>query len=274
MSFSANGNQFEVSIDSIGPERNSLYPTLTIYFKFDNKSAIELIITNPVFQFRLKDNKYIGTLVFDIPSIRIAVQGSTPAKARLMLTHYGLKQIEEFRENGDLAFNISCNLDIRDQNGKYYSSSSSFEDTIAKSDWVEKHLFVYKYKEVVLLEVPKIDFPDFAEAAVLLNDAWQKRSMGQFSEVLLDCRKALEFTTNSVKKIGFVTDEGIPDWKKFLGDENLGDINGIIIKKILGFLAPAAHHGKIYNIEDADYALFITYSIVNYVMKKLQRSTL
>jgi len=121
---------------------------------------------------------YIGPLLFDIPSIRITGQGTSPARARLILTHYGLKQIEKLRENGDINFSIWCQMDIRDQFTKYSYSSGSLEGTIAKSDWVEKHLDAYKYKEVVLLEVPKIDFPDFAEAAELLNDAWKKRSMG------------------------------------------------------------------------------------------------
>lgn len=227
-----------------------------------------------MFQFRLSNNIYIGPLLFDKPSIPMVSQGTSTVRARLILTHYGLKQIEKLRENGDINFNIYCELDIRDAQQKHLSSSSNFDGKIAKSDWVEQHLEVYQYKEVVLLEVPKIAFPDFAQAAELLNDAWKKRSMGQFSDVLVDCRKALEFTTNAVKKKGFATPDGKPDWTKFIGDENIGDINGTIIKKILGFVSPAAHQGKTFNIEDADYVLLITYAIVNYVLNKLQRSAL
>jgi len=272
LSFTANGNQFEVSVDSIDPDRNALYPTLAINFKFSNKSANVLNIINPVFQFRLSNNVYIGTLSFDKPSIPLPSLGENLVRARLVLTHYGLKQIEVLRENGDINYNIYCQVDIRDQAQKYSSSATNFEGTIAKSDWVEKHLEAYNYKEVVLLEVPKIAFPEFAEAAESLNDAWKKRSMGQFSEVLVDCRKALEFTTNAVKKKGFTTCDNKPDWAKFIGDEDIGDINGTIIQKISGFVAPAAHQGKVFNIEDADYVLLITYAIVNYVMNKLQRA--
>lgn len=274
MSFSsAKGNQFEASIDSIRPERNAINPTLSFSFKFSNKSNAELKI-NPVFQFRLLNNMYVGNLLFDMPSITLASLGTAIARAKLILTHYGLSQIEKLRENGDLSFKIFCHLDIRDSLANHSSSSSSFEGKIAKSDWVEQHLETYKYKEVVLLEVPKIDFPDFAQAAELLNDAWKKKSMGQFSEVLVDCRKALEFTTDAVKKKGFKTPDGKPDWTKFIGDENIGDINGTIIQKISGFVSGAAHVGKTFNIEDADYALLITYSIVNYVLNKLQRLAL
>ena len=277
MSFKISDIHFEVSIQSIYPERNALYPTIAFNLKFSNISSIELKI-NPHFNFRLKTQDkthYVGPLLFDKPSIPLAIQGTYAVRARLILNHYGLKKIEELRENVDININIYCEVDVT-KYSEIVSCTSQLEYTIAKSDWVEKHLDAYKYKEVVLLEVQKIDFPNFAEAAELLNDAWKKRSMGQFSDVLVDCRKALEFTTNAVKKKGFITedDEGkkIPDWNKFLDDKDLGDINGTIIKKITGFLAPAAHHGKTFNIEDADYALLITYSIVNYVMNKLQRS--
>ena len=275
MSFQAEDHRFDVSIYDIEPDLFSLYPTINFTFNFSHKSTARFDIINTNFIFRIRvqnDYYYVSSLMFDSFFITLSGQNTVSVRARLILDQNGLRKIEKLRENGDIRFNIYCFVTLLDQYNKHFICQSNFDGKIAKSDWVEKFLPTFKYKEVVLLEVPKLDFPELSQAAEFLNDAWKKKSMGQFSDVLLDCRKALEFITDEVKKKGFKTEDGKPDWEKFLGDKVLGDINAIIIQKLSGFIAPGVHYGKIFNIEDAEYALMITYAITNYVLNKLTRN--
>ena len=272
MSFSVDSHRFDVTIDDIRPEPHSIYPTISFTLNFSHRSSTQFDVLNPTFHFRISktDFHYVGPLVLDSSILTLSGQRTVPIRSRLILDPYGLKKIEELRENGDIVFNIYCYATILDQQSKRYTCTSNFEGKIAKSDWVEKFLQAFRYKDVVLLEVPKLDFPELTKATELLSDAWKKKSMGQFTDVLVDCRRALEFITSEVKKRGFITEDGNPDWNKFLGNKDLGEIIGTIIQKLSGYIAPGAHYGKIFNIEDADYALMITHAIANYVLHKLE----
>ena len=96
--------------------------------------------------------------------------------------------------------------------------------------------------------------------------------MGEYDKVLTDCRKVIEEIGTIVRKRGFeIIDEENkkrPDWKKFFGGDEVGEIFGTINQKIYGFTWPGAHTGKSINREDADYALMITHAIANMVIKK------
>lgn len=61
----------------------------------------------------------------------------------------------------------------------------------------------------------------------------------------------------------------VPDWKKFLGNEDLGDILGTINQKLYGLSAAGAHAGKAINKEDADLAVMSTHGLVQFVISKL-----
>lgn len=276
MSFQVDSHRFDVSIDDVRPDPLSLYPTVNFPLIFSHKSTTWFNIINLNFMFRIRAQNYyhyVGPLIFDSSFITLSGQNTVTERVRLILDQYGIRKIEELRENGDIQFNIDCCATILDQNNKRLKCQSNLDGKIAKSDWVEKFLPTFKYKEVVLLEVPKLDISEFSKVAELLNDAWKKKSMGQFSDVLVDCRRALEFITKEVKKKGFKTEDGNPDWNRFLGDKELGDINATIVQKLSGFVAPGAHlYGKAFNIEDAEYALMITYAIANYVLNKLKRN--
>lgn len=279
MAFNVAEHKWNITIESSYPDNRSLYPTIVFNLRFSSKANVTLILT-PVFRVRTSQTQTfveIGYLQFETPTIRLEKHRDAQIRARLVLSHYGLKQIENIRKNGDIHFSIWCAMDVLDSTLKHNHTSGGFDTKIAKSDWVEKYLSVFNYMEVSLLEVPKIDFPDFAEAAELLNDAWKKKHKGEFSEVMVACRKAIQYTTTAMKKAGFVTkdenDKKIPDWGQLAGTANIGEINGTITKKISGFIAPGAHHGKNFNVEDADYALMITHATVNYALKKLQSST-
>jgi hypothetical protein len=145
-----------------------------------------------------------------------------------------------------------------------------------KAIWVETILPQLKYKEVSLIEFPKIEKPEFGDVAARINEAWKQYSMGEYDKVLTECRKAMEALITVVKNRGFqkeITDEKgkriVPDWEKALGHKEVGDIVEAFVQKLFGFLAPGSHYGKSINKEDAELATMTTHALVNYVAKKL-----
>jgi hypothetical protein len=134
-----------------------------------------------------------------------------------------------------------------------------------------------KYKEVSLLEIPKIEKPEFGDIIARINDAWKQYSMGEYDKVLTECRKAMEALSTVIKNKGFqkeITDEKgnkrvVPNWEKALGHKEIGDIVEVFVQKLFGFLAPGSHYGKSINREDAELAIMNTHALVNYMAKKL-----
>lgn len=167
--------------------------------------------------------------------------------------------------------------ELQQQPSAKYPEEVSLEFRVPKSDWVEKILPQLKYKEVSLLELPKIEKSEFGDIVARINDAWKQYSMGEYAKVLVECRKAMEALTTTVKNRGFqkeITDEkgnkrSVPDWEKALGDKEIGSIVEVFVQKLFGFLAPGFHQGRSINREDAEFAIMNTHALVNYVIKKL-----
>lgn len=199
------------------------------------------------------------------------------------LDHYRLSQIEKIREGGDLQIFMELSFIIRTiktSSSEYLtrqSSSVSIGGRIPKSDWVERILPRLKFKDVSLIEIPKIENPEFNEVVDEINDAWKQYSMGEYDKVLTECRKAMEALGKIVKNKGLekeVTDEKgekktVPDWEKAVGDEEIGEIIAVFVKKLFGFLTPGSHLGKSINREDAELAILNTHALANYVARKL-----
>jgi hypothetical protein len=143
---------------------------------------------------------------------------------------------------------------------------------IPKSTWVEKILPNLGFKDVSLIELPKVS-QEWQNIIEHLNEAWRQHSMGKYDSVLTECRKTLETLSDEVKKRGFIKKENpLPDWERLFGSKDLDDILGTINKKLYGFLAPGAHTGKAINKEDADFALLVTQGIVAIVTEKLTKT--
>ena len=101
--------------------------------------------------------------------------------------------------------------------------------------------------------------------------------MGEYHRVLTDCRKAIESLSDNIKSKGFqkeVTEEdkkkSVPDWNKFLNNEELGDAVATINKKISRLTSTGAHPGRTICREDADFALMTTHAMVNLVVRKFE----
>jgi len=196
----------------------------------------------------------------------------------LDLDHYSLGQIERIREGKDVQLTVIPRLivEIQGQLNTRQSLQTSFGHRLPKSDWVEKILSQIGYKDAYLFEIPKLPNGQFQEVSNNLNSAWRQFMMGEYDKVLTDCRKTLEALATQVRTRGFekdlADDKGkrpVPDWKKFLGNEDLGDIIGNIYQKAYGFTTPGAHAGRSINREDADMSLMVTHGIVQFVVRKL-----
>jgi len=280
-SFSLKDKRIEVRIDNPYSE-TYISPTLRFPFHFTNSSDDEIVLFNLNFLFYVIDNKgreYVVNFVyFNDPILELHARNQTSTEGFVTMNHLILKRIEEIRENRDLRYKFFGNFA-----GIHYpqtgakqeinkTSKESISGRISKSDWVENHLPLFQYKDVHLLEIPRIDHAEFKQISEYLNSAWRQKAMGQYDKVLTDCRKTIEELGSIVKKKGYLTKnekgEDLPDWKKYFSNEEIGELFGAVNQKIYGFTWPGAHSGKSINLEDADYALMITHAIANRVIKK------
>jgi hypothetical protein len=225
------------------------------------------------------ENLYVSTAIPTQTFLVLSPNSSSSSNLYIDLDNYRLSQIEKVREGGDLRMRVDIFFiaELQQQPPVKYPGGISLNFRIPKSDWVETILPQLKYKEVSLLEIPKIEKPEFGDIIARINDAWKQYSMGEYDKVLTECRKAMEALSTVIKNKGFqrdITDEKgnkrvVPDWEKALGHKEIGDIVEVFVQKLFGFLAPGSHYGKSINREDAELAIMNTHALVNYMAKKL-----
>lgn len=241
----------------------------------------EFIISEIKAQLLLNDGVRVGTLISEKPFITLFPNNEENLELYLELDQYKLHQIEKFRKGSELALqmNISFIIESRDklQNKGIGNLNLRFE--IPKSEWVEKILPNIGFKDVSLIELPKIN-QQWQKIIERINEAWHQHSMGKYDKVLTECRKALETLSAEVKMKDFVkikkNDKGeekeYPDWERFFNSQTVGETVGTINQKFNGFLAISAHTGgKAINREDADFALLVTHGMVTLVTENLMK---
>ena len=199
----------------------------------------------------------------------------------LVLDNHTLAQIERIRAGQKLNLKAEFRFLACQENER--SSFTEVQYTlenilIEKSKWIEDILPQLNFKAVALVEIPKLEYPDLAESIEKINVAWKKYSAGETKEVLVKCREVLEDVAQYIKKNGFESevDEGgkkrtLPDWKKFLDNEDRGNILGTINQKANAFVVKGAHTGSIIDIDDAYFALLQTFSIVHYMTSHMKK---
>jgi len=281
-SFNLSNSYIDFKCDDFSADPTAIYPRLRFRFTIGCKRET-IVIIQLMLDCQVKSKKAdyysVGYLIVKVPS-DVPAGAERRVEASLDLDYYRLKQIEDARQGDDLFLRIQGYAlgGSRVQTGTQNIEEKEFQLDFrkAKSDWVEKILPAMKYKDVSLVEIPNIK--DFKEIAEYLDDAWKQKSMGAYDKVLTSCRKTLEQLASTIKKSGFETTEviddekrKIPDWPKFFGDKEIGDIISIINQKIHGFTAPGSHAGKSINIEDADFALLVTHAITNFVLRKSEK---
>ncbi len=240
----------------------------------------ELILSEINAQLSLNNSVRVGSLISEIPFLILYSNNEQSLDLYLELDQYKLHQIEKFRNGTDLALqmNISFIMEYRHKpQNKEIGRYNNLRIEIPKSEWVEKILPNIGFKDVSLIELPKIN-QQWQKIIEHINEAWHQNSMGKYDKVLTECRKALEALNNEVKKKGFektTNDKGeekiIPDWESFFNSGNVGDTIGKMNQKFFGFLSSSAHTGKAINREDADYALLVTHGMVTLVTENLMK---
>jgi len=273
---------------SITPEVYSIVPRLrldmdihhTVQPPSQPAYPINLSFINSEFRVISKEGTpiYSGILLPNQPFYNLSPASSTSVYLYIDLDHYRLAQIEKIREGKD----VSCQVELRfiaeilQQPPIKQGGSTVLNLRIPKSDWIESILPQLRYKDVVLLEVPKIDRPEFGDIVGKINDAWKQHSMGEYDKVLTECRKAMEGLTTLMKEKGFVKEieekgekKIVPDWEKALAHKEMGNIIEVFVQKLFGFLAPGAHYGKSINREDAELAIMCTHAIINFIARKI-----
>jgi hypothetical protein len=203
----------------------------------------------------------------------------------LTLDHYTLYEIEKIRGNGDL--NLIASLTFQayplDQPSKMESYPiDPCEISVAKSKWVEKILPGLNYKNVALVEMPRLEYPRLSRALDKLNTAWRSYSVGDIDDVLVKSRGVMEELGSQIKAAGFEREEQVsdkqgkpykakyPNWKEFLGSDSKGDIIKNITQKMFSFVSPGAHQGNILEMNHAYFALLQTVSLTHLVISRFK----
>jgi hypothetical protein len=156
------------------------------------------------------------------------------------------------------------------------NSQVGMQIRIPKSDWVERILPRIGYKDVALLEIPRLVAPDYKDVVDYQNEAWRQFMMGDYDKVLVECRKTLEALGTRVKEKGLertVEGKAVPDWDKLLGNDDSGSMLEVMFQKLRGFVAPGSHAGRSSSREEAEFALMVTHAIANLALKKLEKIT-
>ena len=202
------------------------------------------------------------------------------------LDHFGLVQIERIRNNGDIRLKSSLRYSYEmpsqyvDRTTKFPIKQSGFlqlqEYTIPKSVWLERILPAFNFKEVFLLEIPKLmGNADTANLAKYLAGALDKLSSGDYPGVLIDCQKALEETKALAKTKGYTTTESRIDFGKLTDTDTIKTALDNVWSGIWNFSQPGGRHiGSDRGREEAWFAILTTYGMVNLIMSNLSSQAL
>lgn len=204
---------------------------------------------------------------------------------RLTMDNYALSQIEKIRRGNNLSLEFYLQFQAFIEGNPATTQQYKIPlrgTTIPKSTWVEDILPHLNYKNVALVEIPKLEYKKLNEAIDMLDLAWKSYSMGDMEDVLVKCRKTLEAIGNQVKKAGFITElnkidsQGksyktkYPNWKKFFDSDSKGEIFKGIFQKLSGFVAPGSHMSPLSDMNHAYFALLQAFSLTHLVISRFK----
>jgi hypothetical protein len=274
-------SSLKITYKGIDADVYSLIPRLRLYLNIEYMLPSQLNsidINFEMAELRIRSdgsNIYVGSFIPERRTLTLSLGQSIPIYLYVDLDHYRLAQMERIRGGRDLQMSLDLYLTVKLGTG-LYPIRDTLPIRIPKSDWVEKYLSELKYKEVSMIEIPKLENPEFSDSIARINEAWRMYSMGEYDKVLVECRKALESLGNAIKGRGFkkeIEENGekktVPDWEKALGHKKMGELMETFVQKLFGFLAPGAHSGKSINREDAELALMSTHALINFFINKL-----
>lgn len=268
-------NRFNINVSGPSIPPNSLSPTLSFHFYIKGKS--EYYVYNPSFEVFLNVRgtiHFIGLIHFKDNITNVSEYGGV-IQGYLPLTYKIINEMEKLRENQDLNFQFRAQFNILTES-EFASSSNKtnvqFDFRIPKSDWVEKWLPVLKYKDVSLVELPKIPGVDTINIIEHLNSAWKNKQMGQYNTTLNQCRLVVEELRKFVQDKGYINTEkesrDKTDWKEYFSSDSLGSIYDKIESQLYNFTSMGVHRGRSINLQEADFAMLLTHACANLVLKE------
>jgi hypothetical protein len=283
-----------IRYDDIRPVSNYILPTLSFRFIVSSRNTAgqqpsDVIITNISLEVYAVEQgtgatRIIGSAQARRLQERLTSTFDTSLDFHLTLDNLVLSEIERIRRNGGGNVYFTSNIRFQgyvvNQPGTMTEFSADVERIeISKSKWIEDILPQMNYKNIALLEVPKLEYKELNDVINVIDSAHKKFIMGDTNEVLRECRVALEGLATKVKEAGFekedTNDKGekikVPDWEKFFNDKDIGDIIKNIHKKTKGFVTPGAHWGNGTGSAEAHFALMETYAIAYYIISQFRR---
>jgi hypothetical protein len=144
--------------------------------------------------------------------------------------------------------------------------------TIPKSIWIENILSILNYNEVFLVEIPKLNAEAWLDLVNYINFSWRDLADGDYPNVLANCQRALEKIKGIVQhtKPEFMAYGKINFDAIYVDSETSADTIDSIYSKLWAFLQLGGRHiGRTINPEDAEFAFFTTYKIINIIIKNL-----
>ena len=198
----------------------------------------------------------------------------------LELDYFGLSQIEKIRNNKDLRLRARLNFTSDIPSQYKHRNPPGQQDlgvyTVPKSTWVETILPSFNFRDVFLLEIPKlIENVENRKLVEYLNGAQKKLSLGDYPGVLVDCQKALEEMKVLAKTKGYTTESGKIDFGKLTDANTIKTALDNVWSSLWNFSQPGGRHiGSDRGREEAWFAILTTYGMVNLIMSNLSSQAL
>jgi hypothetical protein len=279
--------KIEFIFENLEPSYNEIFPSLIFELSVrieNNDDHLEIRAINVEANVSLNE----GSEEFFVGYTKSSYLHKWRDKSRLSLKmnidHYILSQIEKKRNGKDLSFNLGIQFYAFDEdinNIGFYNRAISYIE-IPQSTWINKILSKLNYKDVVLIELPKLEFPQLSMIIEQFDETWKKYSSNNIDDTLTNCRKILEYVSTYIRKKGFKTkkeveENGIKtkktvtDWNKFFNDDLKGDVIGTLFQKIIGFNSRGAHSSNIlFQPNNAYFSLIQTHALVYYIISQLK----
>jgi hypothetical protein len=291
------GQEFEINFVDLNAREDYLLSTVELILERSSRQKEgedpkDNIVVNQSMQVSIKKGVYSSIVIGNAKSEHLQQKwGIKPPENKsslvfyLTVDNYTLSQIEKIRGEGDLYLSLLLQFQafVSENPEKIQPHKITLENIlIYKSKWVENVLSRLNYKNVALVEIPKLQYEKLDKAINLLNLAWKSYSTGDTDQVLVNCRKALEAIGQQVKKAGFEKeDEEIdkkgqkytskrPDWKKFFDSNSKGEIVKTITQKMFDFVAPGAHIASILEMNHACFAVLQVFSLTHVVISRFK----
>ncbi|MFA5031433.1 MAG: hypothetical protein WC614_00290 [bacterium] len=241
----------------------------------------ELRITNIEF-YAFK--QFAGNIQLNESSLDFSNMKERETELYLPTNNYVLSKFEDLRNTEstqDFIFSLILHIETRVKfKGKEGEFSKNYdrvtiEHKIPQSEWI-KFLRELNYKQVFLMEVPKLKNDDFAKALEYLEVAHTNLSKGDYSYkyIAVECQQAFEQAKKSLKEKGFVDKEKDNiDFKKLLCSDAVAEYVDTMFRKLNAFFQKTGRHSDyIAKKEYAEFSILLTHALLNIFIKATEES--